>query len=55
MKRSITIVLSTLVLASAAAPASALTDRFREEFYEGMGNHLTDRFEEEFYEGMGNQ
>ena len=55
MRRLITVALSTLAIATIVAPAAALTDRFEEEFYEGLGNHLTDRFEEEFYEGLGNQ
>ncbi|MGB3612787.1 MAG: hypothetical protein WBA10_03270 [Elainellaceae cyanobacterium] len=54
MKRLITVALSTLAIASVATSAAALTDRFEEEFYDGMGNQLTDRFKEEFYDGMGN-
>lgn len=67
MKRIFTITLSTIAVASIAAPVAALEDRHATEFYEGLGNKLTDqteqevygtklteRFEEEFYEGLGN-
>ncbi|MEM9217935.1 MAG: hypothetical protein AAGD25_26790 [Cyanobacteria bacterium P01_F01_bin.150] len=55
MKRILNATLATIALVTIASPASALTDRFEQEFKEGLGNKLTGRFEQEFNEGLGNK
>ena len=55
MKRIFTTVLSAIALASIASPGFALSNRFEQEFRDGLGNKLSGRHAEEFRDGLGNK
>ena len=55
MKRIFTTALSAIALTSIASPSFALSNRFEQEFHDGIGNKLSGRHAEEFQDGIGNK